>query len=58
MTSKAQIKASNEYNKKHMKRYSVWVNKNTEDDIIRHLETISGSKNGYIKKLIRKDMNG
>ena len=55
MTSKAQIEAVNKFNKEKTKVVPVRLNKQTDADIIEHLETV-GSKMGYIKRLIREDM--
>lgn len=55
MATKAQIKASNKYDKENTKQVSLRLNKKTDSDILNHLETV-GSKQGYIKELIRKDM--
>lgn len=55
MATKAQIKASNKYDKLNTKQISLRLNKNTDADILEHLETV-GSKQGYIKELIRRDM--
>lgn len=55
MTSKAQIEAINKFNREKTKVVPVRLNKQTDADIIEHLETV-GSKMGYIKRLIREDM--
>ena len=55
MASKAQIKASNKYDKENTWQISVRLNKKTDADILEHLETVE-SKQGYIKELIRRDM--
>lgn len=55
MATKAQIKASNKYDKENTKQIALRLNKKTDADIIEHLEK-QGSKQGYIKELIRKDM--
>ncbi len=55
MATKAQIKASNKYDKENTKQIALRLNKKTDADIIEHLEKQS-SKQGYIKELIRKDM--
>lgn len=55
MATKAQIKASNKYDKENTKQISLRLNKKTDADILDHLETV-GSKQGYIKELIRQDM--
>lgn len=45
-----------EYQKQNYKALRFVLNKNTDAEIIKHLETI-GNKNGYIKQLIRADMD-
>lgn len=54
MTSKAQIRASNKYNKDKTLTLCLRLNKDTDKDIIEILESVN-SKQGYIKELIRKD---
>lgn len=56
MTSKAQIKAIEKYNKEKTKTYLLRLNKETDKDIIEVLESVK-SKQGYIKDLIRNDIN-
>ena len=56
--SKSQVKASMKYNKLHTKQVKLTLNTKTDADIIRHLDNVKHSKMGYIKNLIRKDMNG
>lgn len=55
MATKAQIKASNKFNKHHTKSIILKLNFNTDADIIKKLESVP-SKMGYIKKLIREDI--
>ena len=55
MASKAQIKASNKYNKENTLTVCLRLNKETDKDIIEKLEGVY-SKQGYIKDLIRDDM--
>lgn len=47
--------ANKKYNKEKVKRYVVNCMINTEQDLIAHLEK-QENKAGYIKKLIREDM--
>lgn len=54
MASKAQIKASNKYNKDKTLTICLRLNKETDKDIIEILERVN-SKQGYIKELIRLD---
>ena len=56
--SKAQIKASNKYNKDKTLTVCLRLNKETDKDIIEVLDILSEydiSKQGYIKNLIRED---
>lgn len=58
-TSKAQIKAIDRYNKEKTVTYCLRLNKETDKDIIKRLNSpvdIGGSKTGYIKELIRQDI--
>ncbi len=57
MASKAQIKASNKYNKDKTLTVCLRLNKETDKDIIEILERVN-SKQGYIKSLIRNDTYG
>ena len=52
----SQTRASNKYQKKSYKRYSLIVRKDSQKNIIDHLDK-QESVNGYIIKLIEKDMN-
>ena len=54
--SNAKIKAINKFNKEKTKCIQIRLNKNTDADIIERLENVP-SKMGYIKKLIRDDIN-
>ena len=56
MVSKAQVKASNKYDKENTKNINLRLNKKTDKDILDFLETVEPSKMGYIKNLIRKDI--
>lgn len=55
MVSKAQLKAQEKYRKKNTKNVTLQLNINTDKDIIEKLNKVS-SKMGYIKELIRKDL--
>lgn len=55
MASKAQTEAVKRYQDKTTRLMSIRLNLNTDADIIRRLEEVA-SKQGYIKELIRKDM--
>lgn len=48
-------KAVRKYQKENIKRVVVKLNKNTDDDIIKHLEQ-KDNVQGYIKQIIRKDI--
>jgi len=54
-TSKAQIKASNKYNKEKTLTVCLRLNKETDKDIIEILDS-KDNKTGYIKNLIRSDL--
>lgn len=55
MTSKAQIKAVNKYNKEKTTTICLRLNNSTDKDIIEYLRQFS-NKTGYIKDLIRADI--
>ena len=55
MATEAQIRANNKFNKANTKMVSLRLNYNTDADIIKRLDEVD-SKMGYIKELIRKDM--
>ena len=55
MASKAKIRANNKSNKKNTKMICVRLSYNTDADILKKLDEVS-SKMGYIKALIRKDL--
>ena len=55
MATEAQIRANNKFNKANTKMVSLRLNYNTDADIIQKLNEVD-SKMGYIKELIRKDM--
>lgn len=54
-SSEAHKKAAIKYAVKNTTRVHIALNNTTDKDIIDHLETV-GNKQGYIKELIRKDM--
>lgn len=56
MATDAQIKAVDRYNKKNTVTVCLRLNKERDKDIIEALER-AGSKQGYIKDLIRADMS-
>lgn len=56
MTSEAQKAADARYKAANTKQIKFVLNKNTEPDLIAHLESIDNVQ-GYIKALIRNDMS-
>ena len=54
-SSPSQIAASIKYNAKNVVQIKFNLNKVTDADIIDHLQSLS-NKQGYVKSLIRKDM--
>ena len=55
MASEAKIRANNKFNKANTRMVSLRLNYNTDADIIKRLDEVD-SKMGYIKELIRKDL--
>ena len=55
MVSEAKLKANEKYLKANTKIVSLRLNYNTDKDIIKKLDEVD-SKMGYIKELIRKDL--
>lgn len=55
MAKESTIKAINKFNKEKTKAVLIRLNVNTDADILAKLETVD-SKMGYIKRLIREDM--
>ena len=55
MASKAQVKASNKYNKANTTSFTFRFNNESDSDIINHLQSLD-NKSGYIKKIIRNDI--
>ena len=54
--SKSVIKAIEKFNREHTTVTQVRLNHNTDADILEKLAKISESKMGYIKRLIREDI--
>ena len=54
--TKAQLKATAKYQKANTKSYVIRLNLNTDADIIAKLEAVD-NKQGYIKSLVRSDLN-
>ena len=55
MASEAKLKANEKYLKANTKIVSLRLNYNTDKDILKKLDEVD-SKMGYIKELIRKDL--
>lgn len=55
MVTEARKRAQIKYNKAHTWQVTLRLNLRTEADIIKRLEEV-GNKQGYIKRLIRADM--
>ena len=53
--SKSQLKASHKYDKENTKQIALRLNKKTDADVLEMLEHVP-SKQGYIKELIRRDI--
>lgn len=57
MTTEAQKRARIKYDKLNTTQVKLKLNNNTDDDILQKLENVP-NKQGYIKNLIRQDING
>jgi len=55
-TSAANLRAINKFNKEKTTVITMRLNNKTDADILERLDTLSESKQGYIKRLIRADM--
>lgn len=55
MASEAQLRAVARYDQEHTTQLKLKLNKRTDSDIIEWLQNCD-SKQGYIKELIRKDI--
>lgn len=58
-TSEAQIRAGQKYDSKTAYKIGIKLNKKTDADLIDHIEHyagLDGGKQGYIKRLIREDI--
>lgn len=55
-TPTTNLRAINKFNGEKTERIFVRLNKNTDADILAHLKTLTESKQGYVKRLIRADM--
>lgn len=56
MATEAQIRAQARYDKANTKQFHLKLNRNTDWDVIDKLNSVP-SKQGYIKALIRADLN-
>lgn len=57
MTSEAQKRAKEKYDRLNTTQIKLKLNNNTDADILKKLENVP-NKQGYIKNLIRQDING
>lgn len=57
VTSEAQLKAIDRYDKANCKKILLKLNKKTDKDVLEKLDSVP-NKQGYIKELIRSDING
>lgn len=55
--SEARLRANKKYADTNCKSFSIQLNKNTDADILAHLEK-QENRQGYIKELIRADLGG
>lgn len=55
-SSPAHVRASAKYNETNVKQYALKLNVKTDSDIIEFFESLEGSRQGYIKQLIRDDI--
>lgn len=56
MATEAQLRAIKKYDIVNTRQIILKLNKKTDADILKHLDSLP-NKQGYIKDLIRKDMN-
>lgn len=57
MTTEAQKRATQKYDAQNAKRVMLKLNIKTDADILAKLDSVT-SKQGYIKELIRRDIEG
>lgn len=57
MATKAQVRASDKYDKEHTRSVLLKLNLVHDADILERLDA-AGNKQGYIKELVRKDIRG
>lgn len=55
MTTEAQIKTQKRYDKANTRQVHLKLNRRTDEDVLEKLDSVP-SKQGYIKKLIRADL--
>lgn len=53
--SPARIRANMKYDKANTRQYTLKFNKNTDSDILEHLENVTNIT-GYFKDLVREDI--
>lgn len=56
MKTEAQKRSTNKFHKTHIKQFNLKLHKTIDKDIIDYLESLE-NKQGYLKDLIRKDMD-
>ena len=54
--SEAKLRANSRYAKVNCMTFSIQLNKNTDADLINKLTSVD-NRQGYIKELIRRDLN-
>lgn len=55
MATEAQIKAQRKYDAENTRQVHLKLNRRTDEDVLEKLDSVQ-SKQGYIKKLIREDI--
>lgn len=55
MATEAQLKAGYRYDRKNTKQVHLKFNRRTDEDVLARLDEVP-SKQGYIKRLIREDL--
>lgn len=56
MAKESQLKAQKKYDAQNTVQFKMKLNKNTDSDILKKLDEVP-NKQGYIKELIRDDIN-
>lgn len=57
MAKESQLKAQKKYDAQNTVQFKMKLNKNTDSDILKKLDAVP-NKQGYIKELIRDDIQG